>query len=226
MNSRPAIVLRVVVAMMAAGVLLRWLEPPSGQTRTPAVGLSPGAMSLAALGGYRTLAADLAWLRAYSAWEERDAAAMSLWLRAATSLDPGPIAFWLNGARMLAYDLPRWSGGMTGDASGPDERKSGPDVALRWLEAAEQAHPDSSAIWAERATIQWRALGDLDSAAESYRRAAELPDAPHYAARLHAELLRMAGRPSEALRYLRELHPKLSPADPGAMRDVVLARIR
>ncbi|MCR6657194.1 MAG: hypothetical protein NVV63_15595 [Opitutus sp.] len=226
MNSSPSIVLRVVLAMMLAGAALRWLEPHAGQLSPVNRATGASAMTIAALGGYRTFAADLAWLRAYAAWEERDGAAMSRWLHATTSLDPEPLAFWLNGARMLAYDMPRWSDASEAGGVASSEWSNDPALALRWLDAAERVHPESPAIWTERAMIQWRALGDVTAAAESYRRAAELPAAPYYAARLHAELLRLDGRPRDAWTFLRELHPRLSPSDPAAMRDVVLARIR
>jgi hypothetical protein len=45
-------------------------------------------------------------------------------------------------------------------------------------------------------------------------------------ARLHAEVLRRAGRKAEALAWLVKLHPTLPAGDDGAAADVVLGRIR
>jgi hypothetical protein len=45
-------------------------------------------------------------------------------------------------------------------------------------------------------------------------------------ARLHAEMLRRAGRKAEALAWLVQLHPQLPVNDEAAGADVVLGRIR
>ena len=148
------------------------------------------------------------------------------------AIDPRPVYFWLNGARILAYDFPVWriqaAGGF--DAVGATEqdavcRQQG-GVALRHLDAAMVFHPASADLWIERANIQLNRLKDLDGAAESYRRAWELPRAPYYAARMHAELLRRAGRKSEALAWLVKLHPTLPSDDEAAGAEIVLGRIR
>jgi hypothetical protein len=76
------------------------------------------------------------------------------------------------------------------------------------------------------ANIQLRALGDREGAARLFRQAAGQPQAPYYAARIHAELLRELGRPAEALAWLRQILPDLPASDPAAQRAVVLARIK
>ena len=53
-----------------------------------------------------------------------------------------------------------------------------------------------------------------------------MPDAPYYAARIHAELLKRLGRPWEAYAWLRQLHPTLPPGEEAAGAKVVLGRIR
>ena len=53
-----------------------------------------------------------------------------------------------------------------------------------------------------------------------------MPDAPYYAARIYAELLRRLGRPRDAYVWLRHLHATLPPDDEAAMPGVVLQRIR
>jgi hypothetical protein len=53
-----------------------------------------------------------------------------------------------------------------------------------------------------------------------------MPGGPYYAARLHAEMLRRAGRKAEALAWLVQLHPQLPRNDEAAAADVVLERIR
>src|SRR6266536_959897 len=99
-------------------------------------------------------------------------------------------------------------------------------LALRHLDAAAQVHPQSVDLWIERANIQLNALKDYAAAAESYRRAWEMPRAPYYVARLYAEVLRRAGRKTDALAWLVQIHPTLPRNDEAAGADVVLGRIR
>jgi tetratricopeptide (TPR) repeat protein len=153
-------------------------------------------------------------------------------LRLVTTIDPRPVYFWLNSARITAYDFPFWrvlaAGGFQSVPEDVQQRVSHEQArfALRGLETAMRFHPGSVELWVERANIELNRLGDLNAAAESYRRAWELPGAPYYVARLRAEVLRRAGRRAEALEWLTRLHPTLPPDDEGAAADVVLGRIR
>lgn len=190
------------------------------------------ALFTAMLGGFRTVAADLAWLWAAEAVDDRDAATTETMLGWTTMLDPRSLYFWLNGARILAYDLPEWQwanigrAGRTGDMHVRASERQAGMRALRWLDQATTSHPDSAAVWIERANIELNRLRDLDAAALSYRRAWEQPHAPYYAARLHGELLRRAGHKAAALSWLVRLYPQLPPGDEAAAADLVLARIR
>jgi hypothetical protein len=166
------------------------------------------------------------------AWETRDAPATESLLNLATALDGRSLCFWLNGARMMAYDFPVWQ---IDDAGGcavvlPAEQKritaTQARRALSFLETGMTYFPTSAALWIERANIELNRLDDSASAAESYRRASEQPDAPYYPARLHAELLRRLGRKAEALVWLVNLYPRLPKHLEAAAADLVLKRIR
>lgn len=65
-------------------------------------------VTLALLGGFRSLAADFAFLKAYVAWEDRDLPTVQAMLRLTTLLDPQKPFFWKVGAEMLALDVPSW----------------------------------------------------------------------------------------------------------------------
>lgn len=230
MNSRFRLAFAIVAGLALAGALLRplerrvWTAHRAAQPalRSGAADAGPG-VALALLGGFRAFAADLVWLQAYAAWERRDTPATTRLLRLATDVDPRPLSFWLNGARILAYDLPAW---MSPDGA-PVQAAAREPVrqALRRLETAETFHPGEPLLWIERAGIELHALHDPAAAAESYRRAALLPGAPYFAARLHAELLRRLGRKREALAWLVAVHPTLPGDDAAAAADLVLARI-
>jgi hypothetical protein len=183
-KSRWSIVLVVVAALLAVGAVMRPIAPRGGLAAAP--------------GGLRAVAADFAWLRAYAGWEDCDAARTESLLDLVVALDPRPLPFWLNGARMIAYDFPVWRINAPGSRIGAAEARrievAAAERALTFLERAHTAHPNSAAVWIERANIELNGLHDPAAAAESYRRASELPGAPYFAARVHAELLRRLGR--------------------------------
>ncbi|MSU65811.1 MAG: hypothetical protein EXS38_06870 [Opitutus sp.] len=189
-------------------------------------------VTLALLGGFRTLVADGTWLRMYLLWEQRDLPSTDSLIHLVTTLDPRPVYFWLNGARILAYDLSAWRIELAGgydvvpasEQTRIDREQAG--RAMAFLAVAMGFHPATADLWIERANIELNRLRDVAAAAESYRRAFEMPQGPYYAARLHAQLLRRLGRKAEALDWLVRLHPRLPAQDDAAGADVVLGRIR
>ncbi len=179
------------------------------------------------LGGLRTVVADLVWLRAYMAWEKRDAPATEALLELTTTLDPRPLYFWINGARIMAYDMPVWmTVGVTSESVQTRVDTLQAKRALAYLDGALLHHPARASLWIERANIELHRLHDIAAAAESYRQASQQPDAPYYAARIQAELLRRIGRKAEALACLTELYPRLPLSDETAGAALVLSRIR
>lgn len=234
-NSRARVMLVSLLAWWVGAAILQRLpqaEPQAGgpcahrheQVRELA---GRPASLLAIVGGMRGALANGAWLRAYAAWERRDAAQTVAWVKFAVAADERPLVFWLNGARMLAYDLPTWE--LEANAPQAVRAKRAADGvrrAVEWLEQGLRLHGPEVALYVELANIHWRAGGDLERAAQYYRLAAEQPGAPAYAARIHGELLRALGRPEEALAWLRQVLPTLDAADPQSRRDVVVARMR
>lgn len=232
-------VICLVLGLAGAG-LGRVVDPAwkTAQAKQPALRLDSTlaaagqGVTLALLGGFRTLVADIIWLRMYALWEQRDLAATETLIRLVTSIDPRPVYFWLNGARIVGYDLAAWrieaGGGYERVSEAVQERISREQAAqaLRRIETAMEFHPRSADLWIERANIELNRLRDPLAAAESYRRAWEQPNAPFFAARLRGELLRRAGRQGEALSWLKELYPTLPQNAEGARADLVLERIR
>lgn len=182
--------------------------------------------------GLRALAADVAWLQANLEWEQRDAVATDRLIRLTTTLDPRPLDFWINGARTLGYDFSEWEiaahGGETSLSAAELDalRERHAANAFAFLADAQRVHPTEPRLWLECAQLNLLRRHDLAAAAEDFRRAAELPGAPYYAARLHAELLVQLGRDREALSWLREVHAKLPADDPFALREEVARRVR
>ncbi|HQF38190.1 MAG TPA: hypothetical protein PK322_03640 [Opitutaceae bacterium] len=229
--------------LATAGLALRPIEAPAwaAQIRQqPALewrsveGAMGQGLSLGLLGGFRALAADLLWLRANVSWERNDLAGTAAALQLVGAVDPRPVAFWLNGARMIGYDMPYWRiEALGGEAALPATvvgrvHEEQARVAIAHLRKAFVHHPDDPLLHIEIANFLLQKLGDLAGATEHYRRAAQQPTAPFYAARVHAELLRRQGRDRAAYDWLLAVHPTLPPEreNPYAMADTVLARIR
>lgn len=214
----------VIGGLAVAGSVLRVVEAPAWRelrAREPAWQLAPleGALgqgvTVGLLGGFRALLADLLWIRAHVSWEKRDLPPTQTLLKVVTAVDPRPLYFWLNGSRIIGYDMPNWrivaEGGY--DAV-PAARQRAIDaeqarVALERLETAQRFHPGRAALDIEIANVHLNRLKDNVTAAEYYRMAAGREDAPFYAARIYAELLRREGRLAEAHAWLVELYPTL-----------------
>jgi len=232
---------------VGAALLLGWLALPLVRSINQDLGRGGGAasslenvgesslgqgMSFAILGGYRQIVANLVWITMNEPWREKDFDDTYSHIRLATSINPEHLMFWLDGSRIVANDMPVWEVGLdhiealTTTVWGRAIQERYAREALRLLLDGRAALPQSPYLLLEMGVIHWRKLGDLEGAAPYFERAAALPDAPYYAARVYAELLVRLGREREALQYLRELLPALPSDEPEAMRAVVLDRIR
>jgi len=233
-NSRPALAVVALVALATAG---RTLEPLGyAVAKTEAgenfhveqmISVAGRGSVLALLGGMRSMVASGCWLRTNLAWEKRDRAATTALIDLTVAADERPLYFWLNGARILANDIPGWR--MNGPVPNAYRRVANEEQAqeaLRFLEKGLRWHGKEAAIYIEMANIHLRRRHDPEMAARYYRLAAGQADAPYYAARIHAELLRELHRPAEALAWLRKTLAGLPLNDELARRDVVIERIR
>ncbi len=233
----------VLAVLLGAGLVLRPLEAPAWaaqERRQPGLrwrsveGAMGQGITLGLLGGFRAIAADLLWLRANASWERCDLAGTHSALALVAAIDPRPVAFWISGARMIGYDMPYWridaAGGeaVVPRAVAQHFLEAQARAAIAHLEKAFVHHPDDPLVHIEIACLRLQRLGDLAGATEHYRRAALQPNAPYYAARVYAELLRRQGRDRAAYDWLLALHPTLpsEAENPFGMADTVLGRIR
>lgn len=244
--------LLVVAALAVTGAAVRPFEEPAWQAvraQQPALKLDSlqGALgqgiTAGLLGGFRAIVADFFWIKTNSVWEDNDLPATQTFIKLVTAIDPRPLYFWQNGSRMIAYDMPNWriiaAGGYEKTPQAEqrriDEEQSA--VALKYLNEAFGHHPDSPLLYVEIANVYLNRLKDKASAAEAYRKAALLPNAPYYAGRIYPELLRKLGRHAEAYAWLKQLYPTLPKVIDtakgitefqvqSAMAPVVLERIR
>lgn len=191
MNSDRRKLILFVCLALGGGVALAQL----GRAHEPAAAARRGPAALGPLsGGLGVLAADWLWLETNVAWERRDAAETRQLVQRTVTADPQSVYFWLNGARMLAYDLPAWR--CEGEPDAPAEvrrrwRQAGAAEAVAFLERGLAWHEHSASLYLELANLSYYAQNDRRRAAAYYRRAAACPDAPAYAARLaHVDELR------------------------------------
>lgn len=191
------------------------------------VALAGHGTALSVLGGLRCAVASGCWLQANRAWERRDATTTMTWLELTVAADERPVYYWLNGARMMAYDMPEWR--LTNSVPWAFRRKIQAEYAqsaLQFLAKGLRWHGKDAALFIEMANLHLRRTGDLAQAAQYYRQAAQQDDAPYYAARIHAELLQKMGRLEEARDWLRQILPRLPEGDAAARKEVVVARIQ
>jgi tetratricopeptide (TPR) repeat protein len=233
-------VLVVLLALLLLGLVTRPLESPAWtvvKARQPEMNLQAieGALGqglvVGILGGFRSIMADFLWIRTNTIWERRDRVKLDAMVRLVTTLDPRPEFFWINGARMVAYDVPNWriqqEGGYT---DVPHSRQRAIDLdqaeqAFAMLERAREFHPQQAKLYLETGQIYLNRLKDNAQAAKWFLLASQQPDAPYYAARIYGELLRRQGKDAEAYAFLKQLHTEL-PDDPYAQKGIILDRIR
>ena len=177
---------------------------------------------VAVLGGMRSVVASGFWLQTNLAWEQRDVRATTLGLNLTVAADERSDYFWLNGARMLAYDLSEWRVSPDAPRAVREkvQREQG-NQALEFLRKGIQWHGANANFYIEMGNVYLRRMDNLTAAAECYRWAAEQPAAPYYAARIYANLLQQLGRTTEALAWLEKVIPTLPANEPAARRALV-----
>lgn len=241
----------VVAALALTGVATRPLENRAWQVvraEQPALRLESlqdalgQGVTVGLLGGFRAIVADFFWIRTNVIWSDSDLPATQTLIKLVTAIDPRPQFFWINGANMIAYDMPHWrilaAGGYTVVSESEQRRfdREQAEIALRLLKEGFIYHPHSVALYVCQANIQLNRAKDTAAAAESYHMAALQPGAPYFTTRIYGELLKRMGRKQEAYLWLKQVYPTLpKPRDLGrftqfqietAMADVVLERIR
>ena len=229
----------ILIILVLLGSLMRPIEVPAwkavkaGQTEMNLEALE-GALGqglvIGVLGGFRAILADFLWIRTNTIWERRDRTKLDSMVRLVTTLDPRPDFFWINGSRMIAYDVPNWRIREEGGYSEvPEERQQVIDLeqsaqAFDLIDQALNFHPENAKLYLEKAQIYLNRLKDDANAAEWFLRASQQDDAPYFAGRIHAELLRKQGLDAEAYDFLKNLHTEL-PNTPFAQKGIILERI-
>jgi len=233
-------ILSLLLVLVLLGLITRPIEAPAWQTvkaGQPEMNLEAleGALGqglvVGVLGGFRAILADFLWIRTNTIWQRKDRAKLDAMVRLVTTLDPRPEFFWINGSRMIAYDVPNWRIREEGGYDDvPEVRQQAIDLeqsaqAFDLLDEALEFHPDHAKLYLEKAQIYLNRLKDDANAAKWFLMASEQADAPYFVARIYAELLRKQGFNAEAYDFLKNLHKEL-PNLPFAQKGIVLERVR
>jgi len=190
-----------------------------------------GGISFAFLGGYRNLAANVVWISMYSDWQHQRKDEAMRKMRLASALRPESLYFWIDGARIIANDMPAWEVGLEGmerlqaTQEGRKLRERYARYALDYLDRPPGALGERPRILAEKGMISWLKLDDLQAAADYFSRAAEHDAAPGYVVRLRVEVLVQLGRLSEAFDALARHYEALEGSAERSARPLVKLRL-
>jgi hypothetical protein len=167
---------------------------------------------LAALSGFRSLVADVAFIRAHVAWERTEWGRVLLFFREATTLQPRSVLFWDMAAWHMAWNA---SVAARQDSSQPDDalrRKAEREyfaLGKDFLERGIKNNPDRPQLYESLARLYKEKLNNHEAAARLFARAAALPSAPERDKRFAAyELSYAAGHEREAYEALRNLYDR------------------
>ncbi len=165
---------------------------------------------LAALSGFRSIVADMLWIKAYTAWERTEWGKMALLFNNVTALQPRVLMFW---------DMSAWHMAWNASVAALDDESLGReavrvraqrqyfDLGRDFLERGIRNNPDRWGLYEKHAMLLRDKYMDHCGAAESYAKAAAFEDAPSYMRRFAAyELSKCEGREREAYEMLRDLY--------------------
>lgn len=187
-------------------------------------------LALAALGGFRGLAANALMLEAHGAWEEQQWVRVRSALEMATLLQPRVALFWDLASWHLAWNAAvaaeRYSG-ETSETRRRIEARKWVEAGRELLERGTRAVPEKALLFQRLGDLYWQRLADYQAAATCYREALTKGDAPPYLERFVGYALDKAGDKTAALEYFRELRRSMgSSPDPARKPEVVEREIR
>lgn len=185
---------------------------------------------LAALGGFRGLAANALMLQAHGAWEEQQWVRVRSALEVATLLQPRVALFWDLASWHLAWNAAVAAETYSGESNETRKRIE----ARKWVEAGREllergtrAVPEKALLFQRLGDLYWQRLADYQAAAACYREALTKGDAPPYLERFVGYALEKAGDKPAALEYFRDLRRSMGESpDPVRKPEVVEREIR
>ena len=155
----------------------------------------PTPVLIAALGGFRTVAADLLWLKVDQLWDGGAWYLIPSVLESVVQLDPHFLLGWQVYGWRLAYNL-------NAESVLEVDRRYWLDQGIQVLQRAVAMNPESWDMTFELGWTYYDRAHDMPKAAEYFYRASELPGSRSYAARMYY-------RPYEAMLDFKKLWPAM-----------------
>lgn len=203
----------VILSLLGFGALRIPLERPlAAQDRQLHLSLREQIGQLgftAALSGFRSIMADIVFIRAHVAWENTEWSRVLLLLREATELQPRSIMFWDVAAWHMAWNA---SAAVMNDESQPlttrvRKQREFFDVGRDFLERGIAHNPSNPRLYEAMARLYQQKYQDHLHASVYFAKAATLPEAMSYDRRFSAyELSYCDGRERDAYEKLRALY--------------------
>ena len=241
MSRSVSLVLGLGLVLAWGAVKLPWEIRMTREQRLATVGFAgPTAVAmreklgqglvLAALGGFRGLAANALMLQAHGAWEEQQWVRVRSALEMATILQPRVALFWDLASWHLA-----WNAAVAAERYGGEPSETRRRIeARKWVEAGREllergtrAVPEKALLFQRLGDLYWQRLADYQAAAACYREALTKGDAPPYLERFVGYALDKAGDKAAALAYFQELRRAMGEnPDPARKPEVVEREIK
>ncbi len=184
------------------------------------------------LGEFRNITADFLWIQMYTYWENKKKDQTSSWVRLVTIISPRTRHFWLEGARIVGYDIPYWKINSLGGSFKVPERvqdtylKKQALIAIKLLHQALEHHPNDYSITMQIAQFYYDKLKDKEKAAEYFLLASKSHHSTGLASRIYAKLLVEFHREQEAHDFLNIYLESLLKDDPYNDKYIIIKKIR
>jgi len=236
MSRTPSLVWGCLLILAWGACKLPWEIRMTRQQRMATVGFTgPTAVAvreklgqglvLAALGGFRGLAANALMLEAHAAWEEQQWVRVRSALELATLLQPRVALFWDLASWHLAWNAAVAAeryGGQSSETKRRIEARKWTEAGRELLERGTKAIPEKSLLFQRLGDLYWQRLEDYQAAAACYQEALTKGDAPPYLERFVGYALEKAGDSAGALAYFRRLRLSMgNPPDPARKPEIV-----
>lgn len=190
-------------------------------------------LTLAALGGFRGVAANFVWISLTIAWEEQYWTRVRTLAEFAVLLQPRVQFFWENGAWHLAWNASVAAMNYPRADATPAQRER---ESRQWIEAGRtllergiQANPEKYQLRMRMAELHQQRLQDHATAARYYQEASRLPGASPLAERFAGYALERAGLKQEAYAWWLQVwhsspeHPDTGPRQWPRIRQHIIA---
>lgn len=176
-------------------------------------------------GGFSGLMADFSWISAYRSWAKQDIPGLRTDLDRVVSLNPQAVHFWINGARMLSFDVAAWRSENLPPNEQIKVKREQVQEALRFLEQGRAANPGRFEFALEEAIILLRLSADVEGALTALESIENMEGLPQYIGRIRGELLVRLGRFDEAENWLKRFLSTLPKEENQAGYGIVRQRI-